>query len=98
MIDLTHDVENNMQTFPKHWHIKTRITQLGTINKEHRETKKIEMSSHAGTHVDAPLHFIKNGKTIDKINIKLLYGDALLIDFSKLKFFHEISLEQIKKK
>ena len=47
MIDLTHDVENNMQTFPKHWHIKTRITQLGKINKEHRETKKIEMSSHA---------------------------------------------------
>ena len=98
MIDLSHHISNDMQTFPKHWHIKTKISQLGKINKEHRETKKIEMSSHAGTHVDAPLHFIKNGRTVDKININLLYGKATLIDFSKLKFFHQISLKEIKKK
>ena len=98
MIDLSHDISNDMQTFPRHWHIKTKISQLGSINKEHRETKKIEMSSHAGTHVDAPLHFIKKGKTIDQIDINLFYGKATLLDFSKLKFFHQITLKEIKKK
>ena len=45
MIDLSHHISNDMQTFPKHWHIKTKITKLGRINKEHRETKKKEIMS-----------------------------------------------------
>ena len=30
----------------------------------------INMCAHNGTHVDAPYHFIADGKTIDQIDIK----------------------------
>ena len=34
----------------------------------------LELSTHAGTHIDAPAHFIANGKTIDQYNV----GDFIL--------------------
>lgn len=34
------------------------------------------MCSHNGTHIDAPLHFIKDGKSIDEIPIDVFVGDA----------------------
>lgn len=39
-------------------------------------------SVHTGTHLDAPFHFISNGKTIDQIPLSDLIGPALVIDLS----------------
>ena len=32
------------------------------------------MSAHNGTHIDAPRHFIKNGKTVDEISLDAFVG------------------------
>jgi len=40
------------------------------------------MCAHNGTHVDAPSHFIKNGKTIDEIDLSKFIGEAFVADFS----------------
>lgn len=34
------------------------------------------MCSHNGTHVDAPYHFIDEGKTIDKVSLESFVGDC----------------------
>lgn len=39
-------------------------------------------SVHTGTHLDAPFHFIPNGKTIEQIPLSDLIGPALVIDLS----------------
>jgi arylformamidase len=44
-----------------------------------RETD-IQVSSHTGTHVDAPAHFLKDGKTIDQISLDRLIGQAIVLD------------------
>jgi len=36
--------------------------------------------SHTGTHVDAPLHFIKNGAPIDEVPLDTLAGPALVVN------------------
>jgi arylformamidase len=36
----------------------------------------LAMSAHAGTHVDAPLHFIKNGRTVESMPIDAMLGTA----------------------
>ncbi len=46
-----------------------------------RETA-ITMSSHSGTHVDAPSHFVHDGKTIDQIDLSSLIGKAKVFDMS----------------
>jgi kynurenine formamidase len=38
---------------------------------------------HGGTHIDAPFHFNREGKTVDQIPLEQLIGEAVLIDVSK---------------
>ncbi len=42
------------------------------------------MSSHNGTHLDAPLHRIEGGATIDDLALSRLTGTALLVDATGL--------------
>lgn len=40
------------------------------------------MGAHSGTHLDAPLHFVKGAASIDKIPLSTLIGPARIIDCS----------------
>ena len=41
---------------------------------------KISMSCHTGTHVDAPDHFMNNGKTVESLSLDLLVGRAYVLN------------------
>lgn len=38
----------------------------------------LSMCSHNGTHMDAPAHYIKNGKTIDQLSPEIFIGPVLV--------------------
>lgn len=38
------------------------------------------MCAHNGTHIDAPFHFIKNGKTVEKISLEAFVGMAYVVE------------------
>ena len=38
------------------------------------------MCAHNGTHIDAPFHFIKNGKTVDEIDLEAFVGMAYVAE------------------
>ena len=38
----------------------------------------ISMSTHTGTHVDPPIHFVDGGATIDQLSLDTLIGDAIV--------------------
>jgi len=40
---------------------------------------KLSLGAHTGTHIDAPLHFISEGKSVDNLNWNDLIGDAQVI-------------------
>jgi arylformamidase len=40
----------------------------------------LNMSSHTGTHIDGPSHYIKNGETIDTIPLSHIMGKCRLLD------------------
>jgi len=40
---------------------------------------QIKMSCHTGTHVDAPDHFLNNGKTVEALSLDLLVGRAYVL-------------------
>jgi arylformamidase len=95
-IDLTHTIEEGMLTFNAPWHPTVEITQLGRLDVEGRRTCKLVLGSHTGTHMDAPLHFIKGGKTIDVLPIEKMLGDVSIIDFSFLRENDCITYEILK--
>ena len=39
----------------------------------------LSMSAHAGTHVDAPLHFVKRGRSVDTLPLEATVGPARVI-------------------
>ncbi len=41
---------------------------------------RVSMSSHAGTHVDAPAHFHRGALTVDRLPLSVLIGPAWLTD------------------
>ena len=84
LVDLTHTIEEGMTTFDAHWHPFVSIKQLGRLGFEGRETREITFGTHTGTHVDAPLHFIEHGNSIDNIPLEKLVGQVTIIDLSFL--------------
>ncbi len=40
----------------------------------------LAMGAHSGTHIDAPMHFVANGASIDKVELTRLIGEARVIE------------------
>ncbi len=96
IIDLTHPIEEGMLTFGAPWHPKVKIKQLGRIEVEGRETREIHLGTHTGTHMDAPLHFLKGIRTIDEISLHKLIGPVTIFDFSHLEENAAVTAEMLK--
>lgn len=45
---------------------------------------KINVSVHAGTHIDAPAHFIDGGRTVDKIAPAEFMGEVVVVDLENI--------------
>ncbi|MGO6840456.1 cyclase family protein [Rhizobium leguminosarum] len=95
IIDLTMTLREGIMTFPVHWHPVVEITQLGRFEVEGRETRKIILGTHTGTHVDAPRHFVPNGATIENTDLDIYYGPARVLDFTHLPDKTEITREML---
>ncbi|KAH9915872.1 putative cyclase [Fomitopsis serialis] len=53
-----------------------------TIEHDGNNVTSISMGSHTGTHVDAPYHFIQDGKRIDEVPLSRFVGSAVVVDVS----------------
>lgn len=40
----------------------------------------LHIGTHVGTHIDAPLHMIKNGKSLDEFSLEDMSGRGMLVD------------------
>ena len=43
---------------------------------------EFSMCAHNGTHIDAPSHFIKDGKTVEELSLEALVGMAYVVEHS----------------
>jgi len=54
---------------------------------------RMAFSSHTGTHIDAPLHFIDGGATVGQIPPEALVGPCVLVDVGKVDLITRQVLE-----
>ena len=97
IVDLTMSIEEGMQTFPTHWHPFVEITQLGRHGLENRETRKLVLGTHTGTHIDAPRHFIPGGATVDQLPLGQLVGPASVLDLTGFSAGMEVGADDLKR-
>jgi len=56
----------------------------------------VELMSHVGTHIEAPMHCLKEGKDISQIPLKHLVGEAVILDLREAHSELGVSLSQVK--
>lgn len=42
----------------------------------------VEMTVHAGTHIDSPHHFVREGPSVEQLPLDALIGDAVVLDLT----------------
>jgi arylformamidase len=73
------------------------VYRIQDVNKGDPVTMaRIELISHDGTHIDAPLHFIPGGSTIDKMPIEATNGPCRVIEIKDEKDITVKELEPYK--
>jgi kynurenine formamidase len=90
IIDLTHQLKNKLPVFPGT--IEPSFVQANTVEKDGFAELNMTMSTHTGTHVDAPCHIIANGKSLDQLPLEKFIGKAIVIDCTQVT---SISMEII---
>jgi len=91
LIDLSHVLNDGISVYPGTVGPKFEI--LSTVEKDGFNELKMTLVLHAGTHIDAPYHVLKNAKAVDQINIDKFIGKAIVIRSDKQK---EINLEYLR--
>lgn len=77
-IDLTLEISSKLPSFPGS--PQSQFIPWADRRSDGYNLEMIFLSSHSGTHLDAPYHFIENGMKIDQIPLNRVITDALLCD------------------
>jgi len=56
-----------------------------TMADQGYNTRVLHLYSHAATHVDAPLHFVDGGRTIDRLDLDKCVGPAWVADLGEVE-------------
>lgn len=94
LVDLSFDIYDKAPTFgldPK----TTVMPHLRLQDFNYNITQLI-ISTHLGTHLDAPYHFFDDGVTVDHLDVRRGFGPAWVLDFSHKKDMEEITVADLK--
>lgn len=86
-IDLTQTISNSMPG--------VKIRQVKKLEEDGWNAGNLHIYTHAGTHMDAPVHFGMPGPTIDQIPLDNLMGYARILDLTGILPGAEIKLADL---
>jgi kynurenine formamidase len=82
VFDLSQELFSGMQVFDLH--SPTHILPWAKLEASGFRSEAIFCNGHAGTHVDAPYHFLKEGRSIEQIPLDRFFGPAIVYDLTHL--------------
>lgn len=102
-IDLSREIFHRTQTHPSHPPV------IMTVWNDHSEKKvagsttftskalSLAMSDHAGTHVDAPVHFDPRpgALSIDQVPLEKFYTEAICLDLGHVPLRHAVTVAEM---
>jgi len=78
--DMTHTIHENFPTY--FGESQFSMQQKFNFAEHHFNLFQYTVNEHTGTHIDAPLHFSKDGKSVDEISVENLIAPLCVIDIS----------------
>lgn len=80
VIDISMEIFDGAPQFPGD--AACEVKSYHTIAAAGYNTTRLSLSSHHGTHLDAPFHFLNDGFGVDRIDLAKCVGPAVIIDMS----------------
>jgi len=81
IVDLTLTVSDKIPTFPGS--PQPNFIPWENVKEDGYNLELLFLSTHTGTHMDAPYHFLEKGAKIHEISLKKLVSEAILIKSKK---------------
>jgi arylformamidase len=79
------DVSVSLRSGMVHWPDNPPVRIERALNIEHGDVanvSEISMGAHTGTHMDGPIHFVRQGKGLDEMPLEATMGLARVIEVS----------------
>lgn len=78
LIDLSQVIESTMPVYPGD--TETRLVQNKFIQPDYYNNHRLDISMHAGTHIDSPMHMLDVGTYISELPLDSFVGVGCIID------------------
>jgi kynurenine formamidase len=93
IIDLTLPVEPGMAVWPGFPEVSVEQTAIRAVDGFTMD--HLSMRSHTGTHVDAPMHFISEGKSLAAFDVSKFMGPGVVLDLAPCESAETITPERL---
>lgn len=77
VIDLSLPIADGMPVYPGDPEVKVKVAH--TYESNNWELRQLSMSSHTGTHVDAPSHMHPGAATLDELPLERFFGVSRVV-------------------
>lgn len=93
-IDVSQRLDNNIAVWPGDtpfsYEVDVSKEESGSVN-----IGKLTLSTHTGTHIDAPFHFDNEGKKVIDLDINLYIGSAVVVHLPNRQLIEKEELEKL---
>jgi kynurenine formamidase len=93
VVDLSLEIYDGAPVFPGDPEV--RVIEHSRIDDLGYNMTQLVMSTHTGTHMDAPFHFLDDGLTVDRLDLRRGFGPAWVLDYSAKAPKEEISVAEL---
>ncbi len=80
IVDLSMSISEDMRVYPGD--PRTIVYTWASRSLHGYYVNLVVMGEHAGTHVDAPAHFVEDGETVDLVPVEKFVGRGVVVDVS----------------
>lgn len=87
IIDISRLITEDMVVYKNRDAKRIKRTIVANHPENHFHESRIEFDMHCGTHMDAPLHMIEHGKTIEQLDLDRFIGDCKVFDVTQAETF-----------
>ncbi|UHA71844.1 cyclase family protein [Paenibacillus sp. 481] len=85
LYDISMTIEQGMQVYKNKEEKQPIINNVQNFSNAKAYESRIDIDVHCGTHVDAPLHMLEDGDTIETIGLDQLVGHARVLDLTHVQ-------------
>ncbi|MGL5978450.1 MAG: cyclase family protein [Erysipelotrichaceae bacterium] len=85
LYDISPRIHHEMSVYKNKDEKRPVLHATTTTDPNYSYESMLSLPLHTGAHVDAPLHMVEQGKTIDQIPLERFYGKAYVVDVTGVR-------------